>query len=100
MFNSCNQMIMLISIFLFPWFYFHIYPMEEHLVYSLGMQLVKVKPIEKNLYRVTIDNRPVGHIRKRDGGWVLEEYSKEELTAEAVQLIGEKIDLLPWQLTQ
>lgn len=80
--------------------YLHIYPMGEHLVYSLGIQLVKVKPIEKNLYRVTIDNRPVGHIRKRDGGWMLEEYAKEELTAEAVQLIGEKIDLLPWQLTQ
>lgn len=74
--------------------------MEEHLVYSLGTQLVKVKPIERNLYRVTIDNSPVGHIRKRDGGWMLEEYAKEELTAEAVQLIGDKIDLLPWQLTQ
>jgi hypothetical protein len=74
--------------------------MEEHLVYSLGTQLVKVKPIERNLYRVTIDNRPIGHIRKQDGGWMMEEYAKEELTAENVQLIGDKIDALPWQFTQ
>jgi hypothetical protein len=50
--------------------------MEEHLVYSLGEQLVKVKPIEKNLYRVTVDNRPIGNIRKKDGGWMMEEYAK------------------------
>lgn len=82
------------------WFYLHICHMEEHLVYSLGTQLVKVKPIDKNLYRVTIDNRPIGHIRKKDGGWMMEEYAKEELTAETVQLIGDKIDRLPWQFTQ
>ena len=74
--------------------------MEEHLVYSLGAQLVKVKPIEKNLYRISLDNRPIGHIRKKDGGWMMEEYAKEELTAETVQLIGDKIDRLPWQFTQ
>ena len=82
------------------WFYLHIYHMEEHLVYSLGTQLVKVKPIDKNLYRVTVDNRQIGHIRKKDGGWMMEEYAKEELTAETVQLIGDKIDRLPWQFTQ
>ncbi|RZK43576.1 MAG: hypothetical protein EOO90_03185 [Pedobacter sp.] len=74
--------------------------MEEHLVYSLGSQLVKVKPVEKNLYRVTLDNRPIGMIRKNNGGWMMEEYAKEELTAESVQLIGEKIDQLPWQFKQ
>lgn len=74
--------------------------MEEHLVHSLGTQLVKVKPIEKNLYRVSIDNKPIGNIRKKDGGWMMEEYAKEDLTAENVQLIGDKIDKLPWQFTQ
>lgn len=74
--------------------------MEEHLVYSLGDRLVKVKPIEKNLYRVTVDNKPIGFIRKKDGGWMMEEYAEEELTAESVQLIGDKIDRLPWQFTQ
>jgi hypothetical protein len=74
--------------------------MEEHLVYSLGDRLVKVKPIEKNLYRVTVDNKPIGFIRKKDGGWMMEEYAKEELTAESVQLIGDKIDHLPWQFKQ
>lgn len=74
--------------------------MEEHLVYSLGAQMVKIKPIEKDLYRVTLDNRPIGNIRKKDGSWMMEEYAKEELTAESVQLIGDKIDRLPWQLTQ
>ena len=74
--------------------------MEEHLVYSLGDRLVKVKPIEKNLYWVTVDNKPIGLIRKKDGGWMMEEYAREELTAENVQLIGDKIDRLPWQFTQ
>ena len=74
--------------------------MEEHLVYSLGDRLVKVKPIEKNLYRVTVDNKPIGFIRKKDGGWMMEKYAKEELTAESVQLIGDKIDHLPWQFKQ
>ncbi|MFI5450962.1 hypothetical protein ACHMWN_02295 [Pedobacter sp. UC225_61] len=74
--------------------------MEEHLVYSLGERLVKVKSVDKNLYRVTVDNKPIGFIRKIDGGWMLEEYAKEELTAESVQLIGDKIDRLPWQFTQ
>lgn len=53
--------------------------MEEHLVYSLGTQLVKVKPIEKDLYRISVDNRPIGYIRKKDGGWMMEEYAKENL---------------------
>lgn len=74
--------------------------MEEHLVYSLGEKLVKVKPINKDIYRVTVNNRPIGNISKRDGGWMMEEYAKEELTAENVQLIGDKIDALPWQFTQ
>lgn len=74
--------------------------MEDHLIHSFGSQLVKVKAIDTNLYRISIDNKPIGNIRKRDGGWMLEEYAKEELTAESVQLIGDKIDRLPWQLTQ
>lgn len=74
--------------------------MEEHLIHSFGNQLVKVKAIERNTYRVSIDNKPIGNISKRDGGWMMEEYAKEELTAESVQLIGDKIDRLPWQLTQ
>ena len=74
--------------------------MEEHLIHSFGQQLVKVKAVEKNTYRVTIDNKQIGYISKRDGGWMMEEYAKEELTAEGVQLIGDKIDRLPWQLTQ
>jgi hypothetical protein len=78
----------------------HLYRMEEHLIYSLGEKMVKVKPIEKNLYRVSLDNRPIGNIRKKEGGWMMEEYAKEELTAENVQLIGDKIDQLPWQFTQ
>lgn len=74
--------------------------MDNHLIHSIGQQLVKVSALEKNLYGVSIDNRPIGNIRKRDGGWMMEEYAKEELTAENVQLIGDKIDRLPWQLTQ
>ena len=74
--------------------------MEDHLIHSFGTQLVKVKAIDTNLYRVSIDNKPIGNIRKRDGGWMMEEYAKEELTAESLQLIGDKIDRLPWQLTQ
>ncbi len=74
--------------------------MEDHLIHSFGTQLVKVKAIDTNLYRVSIDNKPIGNIRKRDDGWMMEEYAKEELTAESLQLIGDKIDRLPWQLTQ
>lgn len=74
--------------------------MDDHLIHSFGSQLVKVKAIKKDTYRVSIDNRPIGYITKKDGGWMLEEYATEELTAESVQLIGEKIDRLPWQLTQ
>lgn len=75
--------------------------MEEHLINSdFGGKLCKVKPIQKNLYRVTFDNRFIGHIKKEAGGWQMEEYAKEELSAENVQLIGDKIDKLPWQFTQ
>lgn len=74
--------------------------MEYHLIHSFGPQLVKVKALKKDTYRVSIDNKEIGNISKRDGGWMMEEYAKEELTAENVQLIGDKIDSLPWQLTQ
>lgn len=74
--------------------------MDDHLIHSIGAQLVKVKAIKRNTYRVSIDNKPIGNITKKDGGWMLEEYATEELTAESVQLIGDKIDRLPWQLTQ
>lgn len=75
--------------------------MEEHLISGVsGAQLCKIKPIEKNLYRVTLDNAFIGYIRKSGGGWLLEENAKEALTAENVQLIGDQIDLLPWQLKQ
>lgn len=75
--------------------------MEEHLISSItGGKLCKVKPVEKDLYRITLDHSFIGYIRKSNGGWMMEENSKEELTAENVQLIGDQIDLLPWQLTQ
>lgn len=75
--------------------------MEEHLISGVtGAQLCKIKQIEKTLYRITPDNAFIGYVRKSGGGWQLEEYAKEALTAENVQLIGDQIDLLPWQLKQ
>lgn len=75
--------------------------MEEHLINSaIGTKLCRVKPIRKDFYRVTLDGAFAGFMRKDGSGWMLEEYSREELTAENVQLIGDKIDDLPWQFTQ
>jgi hypothetical protein len=75
--------------------------MEEHLINSaIGNKLCRVKPIRKDFYRVTLDGVFAGFMRRDGSGWMLEEYSREELTAENVQLIGDKIDGLPWQFKQ
>ncbi|MEO6849855.1 MAG: hypothetical protein ABI203_00280 [Mucilaginibacter sp.] len=74
--------------------------MDEHIIPFSGDKLVKVKQIQKDYYRVSLDHTFIGHICKVNGGWQLEEYSKAELTAENVQLIGDQIDGLRWQLTQ
>ncbi len=74
--------------------------MDEHIIPFSGNKLMKVKQVQKDYYRISLDHKFIGYIRKQGGGWMLEEYSKEELTAENVQLIGDKIDGLRWQLTQ
>jgi hypothetical protein len=74
--------------------------MNEHIIPFSGSKLVKVKQVQKDYYSVSLDHSLIGYIRKVGGGWQLEEYSKAELTAENVQLIGDQIDLLRWQLTQ
>jgi hypothetical protein len=74
--------------------------MDEHIIPFSSDKLMKVKQIQKDYYRVSLDHSFIGYIRKVDRGWQLEEYSKAELTAENVQLIGDQIDQLRWQLTQ
>ena len=74
--------------------------MSEHIIPFISDKLMKVRQIEKDYYRVSLDHSFIGYIRKVGGGWQLEEYSKAELTAENVQLIGDQIDQLRWQLTQ
>lgn len=74
--------------------------MTEHIIPFSSDKLVKVKQLQKNYYQVSLDHSFIGYIRKVNGGWQLEEYSKAELTAENVQLIGDQIDQLRWQLTQ
>jgi len=74
--------------------------MDQHMIPFSGDKLVKVKQIQKGLFEVSLDHSFIGYIRKEGGGWMMEEYSKEQLTAENVQLIGSQIDNLRWQLTQ
>jgi hypothetical protein len=74
--------------------------MDEHIIPFSGNKLMKVKQIQKDYYRISLDHSFIGYIRKESGGWQLEENSKAELTAENVQLIGDQIDQLRWQLTQ
>jgi len=74
--------------------------MTEHIIPFSCDKLVKVKQLQKDYYQVSLDHSFIGYIRKVGGGWQLEEYSKAELTAENVQLIGDQIDQLRWQLTQ
>ena len=74
--------------------------MDEHIIPFSGNKLMKVKQLQKDYFRISLDHKFIGYIRKQGGGWMLEEYSREELTAENVQLIGDQIDRLRWQLTQ
>jgi|GEM_PF-774260 len=74
--------------------------METHLIPFAGIKLCKAKQVQKDLFKITMDNIFIGYIKKENGGWMMEEYSKEELTAENVQLIGNQIDQLPWQLKE
>ncbi|MCO4294292.1 hypothetical protein NF867_15630 [Solitalea sp. MAHUQ-68] len=68
--------------------------MDEYQIPFVGNKIYKARSTQKNLYRITRDNQYIGFIRWENGGWMLEENAKEELTAENVQLIGEKIDRL------
>ena len=74
--------------------------MDQHIIPFSGDKLVKVKQIQKGLFEISLDHKFIGYIRKEGGGWMMEEYSKEQFTAENVQLIGSQIDNLRWQLTQ
>ena len=74
--------------------------MDEHIIPFSSDKLMKVKQLQKDYYRVSYDHKFIGYIRKQGGGWMMEEYSHPELTAENVQLIGDQIDRLRWQLTQ
>jgi hypothetical protein len=57
-----------------------------------GHQICRVKWVRANIYRVSANGVLTGHIKKENGGWMLEDVSGELLTAENVQLIGEKLD--------
>jgi hypothetical protein len=57
-----------------------------------GNKICRVRWVRPNVYRVTADNILTGHIKRENGGWMLEDISGELLTAENVQLIGEKLD--------
>lgn len=57
-----------------------------------GNRICRVKWVKPNTYRVSADNVLTGHIKNENGGWMLEDVSGELLTAENVQLIGEKLD--------
>ena len=74
--------------------------MDEHIIPFRSDKLMKVKQVQKDYYRISLDHSFIGYIRKVSGGWQLEENSRAELTAENVQLIGDQIDQLRWQLTQ
>jgi len=74
--------------------------MDEHIIPFSGSKLMKVKQLQKDYFRISLDHKFIGYIRRDGSGWMLEEYSREELTAENVQLIGDQIDRLRWQLTQ
>ena len=65
-----------------------------------GNKLCKVKQIKKDYFQVSLDHKLIGYMRRDGSGWMLEEYSREALTAENVQIIGDQIDKLRWQLTQ
>jgi len=58
-----------------------------------GNKICRVRWVRPNTYRVSADGVLTGHIKKENGGWMLEDISGELLTAENVQLIGEKLDL-------
>jgi len=67
--------------------------MEEiQLAGIFGNKICRVRWVRANVYRVTADNVLTGHIKRENGGWMLEDVSGELLTAENVQLIGEKLD--------
>jgi hypothetical protein len=60
-----------------------------------GHQICRVRWIKPHTYRVSADGVVTGYIKREHGGWMLEEVKGELLTAENVQLIGEKIDRWP-----
>lgn len=60
-----------------------------------GHQICRVRWVKPNTYRVSADGVVTGYIKREHGGWMLEEVKGELLTAENVQLIGEKIDRWP-----
>jgi hypothetical protein len=74
--------------------------MDEHMIPFSSNKIFKVKQLERNYFRISMDHKFIGYIRREGGGWQMEENSQEDLTAENVQLIGDQIDKLRWQLTQ
>ncbi len=54
--------------------------------------ICRAQELETNLYEIFKDNNVIGTIFKEDGGWRIEDYKSESLTAENVQLIGQQID--------
>lgn len=57
-----------------------------------GNNICRAREIETNFYQIFKDNNLIGSIIKEDGGWRIEEYKSENLSAENVQLIGQQID--------
>lgn len=55
-------------------------------------RICRAKQEKNNSYVITMDAVKVGSIIKENGGWRLEVQIKEILSAENVQLIGQKID--------
>ncbi len=50
--------------------------------------ICRAKPVQNDLYSITMDTVFIGTILKEGGGWCLQEVAGEALTAENVQLIG------------
>ena len=55
-------------------------------------KICRAKHDRNNIYMITMDAVKVGSIIKENGGWRLHEQTKEVLSAENVQLIGQSID--------
>ncbi|MRX46564.1 MULTISPECIES: hypothetical protein [Pedobacter] len=54
--------------------------------------ICRAKEEKNGVYTISLNAVKIGSIVKENGGWRLLEQLKEELSAENVQLIGQRID--------